>query len=231
MFYSPDSWVWPNFGKEKGLSECKNTTSMEANRYAAKCSPSFYLQVQQGLMITELPFALLNILIDGRWLEVIKIEPHQPTWDLIIEASTEMWERIQKAREIKKQYELPSYFGINPDLLTEEQCTAAEMLSELEPDITGTESELDFIKEMIKPSEADNEMQGTEEQRMWCEEYLGLGDEKDLLEIERKKRYIYLIESLQGTNKAVFEDKTFFSYKLDAKGSRRLYVSPKIMKA
>jgi len=229
LFYSPDAWVFPNHGKDKWLGECKNTTSMEANRYLAKVSPAFYLQVQQGLMITELPYALLNILIDGRWLNVIRIEPHQPTWDLIIEASTEMWDKIQRARTIKKQYSLPSYFGVNHETLTEEQRKAVEMLTELEPDITGTESELAFIREMIKPSEVDNPMQGTETQRTLCEEYLGLGDEQDLLEIERKKRQVWLIQSLQGSNKAEFEDGTFFSYKSDTRGSRRLYVSPKIL--
>lgn len=228
LFYSPDSFVWPKYGTVKMLGECKTTTSMEANRYTNHLNPSFFCQVQQGLMITELPFAILCILIDGRWLECITVEPHLPTWELILEASEEMWARITKARQIKKEYGLPAYFGVNPSVLTDRQREGAQLLADLEPDITGTDTELDFIREMIVPSEADNPMPGTDAQRQWCVEYLELGEEQDILEIERKKRQIYLLESLQGSNKAEFLDGSYFSYKADKNGKRRFYISPKV---
>lgn len=232
LFYSPDAFVWVDRGDIKALAESKNTTSMEANRYVNRVSPSFYVQVQQGLMLTELPVAYLCILIDGRWLEVVPIEPHLETQQLILESSTVFWEKVKKARQLKIEYELPAYFGINPDTLTDRQKEGVELISSLEPDMIGTDAELDFIKEMIKPSEDDNPMPGTEEQLLLCQYYNEIGDKKDLIEIERKKTQIALIESLQGHNKATFDDngKVFFSYKEDARGSRRIYVSPKLVK-
>lgn len=233
LFYSPDAFCWPgkDMGTVKALGESKNTTSMEARRYVNKVSPSFFCQVQQGLLITELPVAYLCILIDGRWLEVVPIEPHKETQEIIIEASKDFWARIQKAREIKKKAGLVAYFGVNPETLNSEQKEAAELISSLEPDMIGTDAELSFIKEMCKPSEEDNPMAGTDEQRAWCEEYNRVGEAADAVDVRKKTLQIKLIESLKGSNKAVFgdDDKVYYSYKEDARGSRRLYVSPKIV--
>lgn len=228
LFYSPDAYMWPKYGTQKFLVETKSTTSMEAARYSNHMSPSFFLQVQQGLMLTELPYAVLAILIDGRFLETITIEPHQETMDLIVKAGNDMWERIMKARAIKKEYELPSYFGVNPSVLTENQRLGANLLADLEPDVIGTNAELEFVRSMIIPKEEDVAMQGTEEQRQWCVEYLELGEEQDALEIERKKRQIYLLQSLEGMNRSEFTDGSFFSYKEAKNKTRRFYISPKV---
>ncbi len=233
LFYSPDAFVWKRYGDAKSLAESKNTTSMEARRYVNKVSPSFFVQVQQGLMITELPAAYLCILVDGRWMEVVTIEPHKPTWEIIEESSMEFWARILKARQIKEEYGLPAYFGVNPDALTSKQRDGAELVASLEPDTIGTDAELAFIKEMVKPSEEDNPMIGTEEQRLLCEKYNAVNASADDVEVEKKKLQIELITSLHGSNRANFDDegKLYYSYKADARGSHRLHVSPKIVKS
>lgn len=229
LFYSPDAWHWKNMTGKKRLAECKNTTSMAARRYVNNVDPAYYLQVQQGLLLSELECADLCILIDGRWFSVITVEPNKEIHDIIIEASHEMWQKILKAREIKKEYELPSYFGVNPEFLTEKQKEGVHILSDLEPDITGTDDEVKFFREMIVPSEDDNPMQGTEGQRKLCEQYNLSKDEENDAKIKNKTIYIELIKSLEGHNKAEFEDGTYYSYKSDKNGKRSIYVSPKII--
>lgn len=231
LFYSPDAWHWKNGEGNKRLAECKNTTSMTARRFTNNVDPAYYLQVQQGLLITELECADLCILIDGRWFSIVTIEPNKEIHDLILEASHEMWQKVLTARKIKEEYELPAYLGINPEKLTPRQIEGVQILTDMEPDITGTDEELQLFKEMIVPSEEDNPMEGTPAQLAMCEKYNALKDDKDQVEIKRKELYIELIRSLEGRNKAIFNDNTYFSYKADKNGNRSIYVSPKILKS
>lgn len=230
LFYSPDGIATRPNGI-KVLQETKNTTSMTARRFTNNVDPAYYLQVQQGLLITELECADLCILIDGRWFSVVTIEPNKEIHDLILEASHEMWQKVLTARKIKEEYELPAYLGINPEKLTPRQIEGVQILTDMEPDITGTDEELQLFKEMIVPSEEDNPMEGTPAQLAMCEKYNALKDDKDQVEIKRKELYIELIRSLEGRNKAIFNDNTYFSYKADKNGNRSIYVSPKILKS
>lgn len=229
LFCSPDLFVWRRFGDTKALGEIKITTSMERKRYNLGVNPAHYIQIQQELMITGLPYCDLSCFTDGKWYECLTIEPNVETHQLIADTSHDMWKRILKARQLKAEYGITSYFGVNPDYLNERQREGAELLSQLEPEITGTDSEFEFIKSMIKPSEEDNPMQGTEDQKALCQKYNSFGDSISEIEVEKKRTYIQLIESLNGANRADFNDGTFFSYKSNVKGARILHVSPRIL--
>lgn len=229
LFYSPDAHAWKAYVGPKRLVECKNTTSMEARRYENHVSPLFWLQVQMGLMVTELPCADLNILLDGRWLEVITIEPNHDAWDLIQTSAEDFWKKVLAARRIKEEYGISNYFGISPDYFSEKQLEGIELISQLEPDLTGTDVEMSMLKDMIRPSEEDNAMMGTEQQRSWCEQYVKIGENIGGMESNKKILYGELIRSLEGSNKADFNDGSFFSYKTNVKGARVLHVSPKVL--
>jgi hypothetical protein len=217
----------------KRLNETKNTTSMEARKYPNKVSPAFYIQVQQGLLMTELEVADLSILVDGRWLDVVTVEPNKEHQQLIIDTSHDMWLRVLKARAIKMEYEIPNYFGVNPEFLTERQKEGAMLLSELEPDLTGTDKEIDFIKEMVKVPDEEVEMQGTPEQLEIAKRYIEVNAKIKALNQAKNIAQEELVLSLGGFNKASFddiEDKPFFTYKKDARGSKRLYVPEKLIR-
>jgi hypothetical protein len=238
FFYSPDAFTWPGYwamenkdDAKKRLGECKNTTSMTARRFTNKVDPAFYCQVQQGLMLTELEEADLCILVDGRWFEVITIKANPEIHKKILEVGSDMWKRVLKARMLKIEYDLPSYYGINPQFLNERQQEGAQLLSSLEPDLLGTEDELDFIREMVKPTEEETQMIATPEQLELCKEYFLHGGEIKKSTRAQDSVKEKLILSLGGFHKAEFEDKSFFSYKVDAKGSKRLYVQDKIIKS
>lgn len=228
LFYSPDSWLFKDKVGPKRLGECKNTTSFETKRYPNKISPSFYCQVQQGLMITELEKADLCLLIDGRWFEIVTVEPDQKWFDLIQEVSYQAWRNILEARKIKLEYEIPAYYGLPLDYFTEKQKQGVQRLMELEPELTGTEHEYEFIRDMVKAEEEEIEMKGTDEQMKLCIEYLKINGEAK--EVEAKKRAVSerLLLTLGGSNLVRFDDQSFFSFKKDSRGSKRLYISPKI---
>lgn len=233
LFYSPDAYFWKNSTGKKRLGETKNTTSMEARRYPNKVSPSFYLQVQQGLMITELEVADLCILVDGRWLDVVSIEPNKEHHQLIAEVSYNMWQCVLKAREIKEKYHLPSYFGVNPEVLTERQQEGVMLLSQLEPELTGSDRELDFIKSMIIPVDQESPMKGSDDQLELCQRYLDLNEEVKKIDKQKKVLQEQLILSLGGQfNIANFDDegKKYFSYKKDVKGVSRLFIPDKLIR-
>lgn len=229
LFYSPDAFSRPGYVGEKRLVEAKNTTSMEAARYNNHVSPLFWLQVQMGLMITELPCADLCILLDGRWLEVVTIEPNEEAQELILSSADDFWHKVKAARRIKEEYGITNYFGVSPDYFTEKQLEGIELISQLEPDLTGTKTELKFLKDLVKPKEGDEIMMGTDQQRTWCEEYKNLGEDSGKIETRQRILYGELIQSLGASNRADFNDKAFFSYKTNTKGSKTLYVSPKVL--
>lgn len=231
FFCSPDAFGWPGMVKKKVYIEIKNTTSFTADKFVNKVDPGYYLQVQTGLMITELEEAHLLILVDGRFFEIVTVYADKEIQQLILKTGSEMWKKVVQARILKLQYDLPSYYGINHEFLTDRQKEGAMLLSELEPSLIGTEDELKFVQEMVKPREEDVEMQGSEELKQVCIDYKNIGEEKKLLDKQANLKKAEMILALGGFNKAVFDDESFFTYKADSNKVMRLYISPKVMKS
>ena len=176
LFYSPDgeefdsrevrSMVYRN--KSVGNLECKNTTSMEANRYPNKVSPSFVAQVALGLLITEAEYARIMILIDGWKLEVITIY-NNDDWVTelqmqILETSYKSWQDVLKGRAIKEKYGIDNYYGYNVDMMTSMQQEGTAMLQALEPDFTGGEHEYEWVKKNVYQTEEFSKMELTPDQ-------------------------------------------------------------------
>lgn len=223
---SPDGFVYEH---RKGILECKNTTSMEANKYTDKVSPSFIAQCQHNLLCTGREFCDLIILIDGRWLEVLTIEPDKEWQEKIIDNSVDFMRRVLQARKFKLEYNIETYYGINHDSFTEKQKEGVYYLQQLEPELTGSDKEFEFIKTMIKPTPEYTEMAGSNEQLQLISDREKLKTEvgkykKDLNIVETKLR-----NSLEGHHKAVFDDDLYFSYKPDKNGRISLYIHPKLI--
>jgi hypothetical protein len=226
LYYSPDGFGKLNMVGPDRLLECKHTTSMEARRYKHKVSPSFYCQVQQGLMLTELDHADLLIFIDGKWFEPITIEPDKQWFDIITDTSYQAWRNVLEARKIKIEYGIQAYFGMNPDFFTEKQKEGIMKLSELEPDMSGTDAELSFVKELVIPSVEEVVKEGTEETLKLCLKYLSLGDQVKATEKEQQAIYEQLLLHIgAGSNVCNFDGQKLFTYKADKRGTCRLLVN------
>jgi hypothetical protein len=84
---------------------------------------------------------------------------------------------------------------------------------------------------MVKPTEEETVMPATPEQMELCKKYFESGDGMKSNKKEQDLVKAQMILSLGGFHKAEFEDKSFFSYKADTKGTMRLYVQDKIVKS
>jgi hypothetical protein len=229
LYYSPDAIMYEG-GEKVALVECKLTNSMEAKRYVNRVSPSFVLQVMQGMMISGLDRAYICILVDGIYFEVIPVVKDAAIFEYIRENSLKSWLNVLKARKIKIEHDINAYYGCNPDFFSAKQRKAIEELMSLEPSPSGTDTELDFIKDMIVPTQEYSEMEGTDEQWIEIIKYTGIKEEIKKQETQVNIHYSNLIRSLGGYHQANFEDGKYFSYKPNKNGKSSLYISPSIYK-
>lgn len=239
LFYSPDA-VWLREEelkkwKRHGLLEAKLTNSMEVNRYTSRVNPSHWLQVSMGLMITGLPIGYVLLLIDGQFFEPVPVYPDKEVFQWIEEISAQFWLRVAKARQIKAEYGIPAYFGVNPDTLSERQKEGVELISQLEPELIGSEHEMAFIKEMIIPKAEEFPRNGTEEEWSLARQYLEANEEIEKAKATKTKAYEQILMSLNGNNVINFPDAPikgcYYSYKADKNGKPSIYITQKIKQA
>lgn len=232
MYFSPDAFLCesPQSQKRIAILESKNTTSMESRKYSSKINPAFYLQVQAGLMITGLPVGYACILIDGCWLEIVPIYPDKEIHKWIEETVAQFWIKVVKARKLKIEYELPCYFQVNPDTLTPKQREGAIRIAELEPNLTGSEPEVDFIRGMIIPQAEETPREGTQEEWVYALNYLKAGEEEKGAKARKNIHLAEMLSSLNGVNVINFDEgkNGFYSYKPDKNGRPSIFVSPKL---
>lgn len=231
LFLSEDAFMTESVKsrKPKALIEAKLTTSMEAARYQNRLNPAHYLQLMTGLLISGFPVGYLCSLVDGKWFEVTKVEADKEIFQWIENTTAMFWLNIAKARKIKIEYGIPTYFNVNPDMLTERQQEGAALLSELEPKLIGSDKEIKFIREMIVPPVEKIERPGTQEEWEYCQQYNQACD--GITESESKKNEAYgrLLLSLNGSNYIKFDDGKggYYSFTSDKNGKKSLRVSLK----
>lgn len=245
LFFSPDAIEYKKTFLEDGtikwiavgIIECKNTTSMEVNRYPDKVSPSFIAQVCQGLLISELDYARVLVFIDGWKLEVITIYNDSTVvteiQQNILECTYRSWQRVLHCREVKEQYGVDKYYSYNVDSMTQAQQEGVAQLQALEPEVSGSETEWQWIKDNVHKTEEFSTMEVSQEQCDQLRRRLSLKDKekqvKKLIRVVDSK----LVESLGEYHQANIDNQesqplTAFSYKPDRNGSNSIYVNPKI---
>lgn len=219
LYSSLDRTVWGD-PRGRGILETKNTTSMEKDRYTHGFNKSFYCQVQQYLLIDEADFADVAIYYDGNNFDVKQVLPDPDVQQLIIEQSLKFWERVLKARVIKEEANIVSYYGRHMDFVPTEQQAAVYQLMQLEPELTGTENEYKFLMALVNPTEEYTEKPGTDSQLALVRQYVGHGVSEK--EAKAKKTAIkeQLVLSLGGYHRAAWGEKEYISYQPTAKGNR-----------
>lgn len=238
LFYSPDAaWVLPDEVNPRkfhrhAILESKLTNSMETARYANRVNPSHILQVMTGLKITGLPIGYVLLLIDGQFFEPVPVYPDKEVFQWIEDISAQFWINVVKARKIKAEYGIPYYFGVNPDTLTERQREGAELLSQLEPELVGSEHEMKFIREMIIPKPEECPRNGTDAEFELCQKYLEANENITQANAQKTKVYEQLLMSLNGSNMINFPEAPvkgcYYSYMPDKNGKPSIRVSQKI---
>lgn len=208
-----------------GIVETKNTTSTEKNRYTHGFNPSFFCQIQQQLLTSGVDFCDVAIMFDGNNFDVKPVGEDKEVQQLIIEESKVFWGKVLKARAIKQAFGITSYYGLNMDFIPEEKRQGVYMLMQLEPELTGTESEYKFLQTLVKPTPEYTEMPGTEEQLNLVKQYLSYGDNETAAKKAKVAVKEKLVLSLGGYHKAMWSAKEYISYKPKGK-SYTFRVSP-----
>ncbi len=217
LFASIDRRILRNkhLKRGRGVLECKNTTSMEKNTYKYGINPAHVLQVYQYLMILEWEYADVAIKYDGNNFDVVTFEPNKEMFESIEYTTAKFWSNVEKARRIKLDYKIDSYYGMPDYYFSEQQLEGVAMLQALEPEITPVTYK--WIKELVHPTPEYSEMIGTDKLLSLASEYNKYKDIKVEAESNVNKYKASIIAELKGTHVANYETGRI-SYKPDKNG-------------
>jgi predicted phage-related endonuclease len=150
----------PVYGKKKGILEIKTISGYSADSYEAGIPPSYLLQVQHYMLVTEMKYAEICYLKDGRDLGVVTFEADPDLQNTILQEATNFQKRVFAARELLDKYRLENPYATNDDLYG--------VVANLEPEADNSEAYAAFLSERHKARETEVQMQGTEEHQEWA---------------------------------------------------------------
>lgn len=150
----------PVYGKKKGILEIKTISGYSADSYEAGIPPSYLLQVQHYMLVTEMKYAEICYLKDGRDLGVVTFEADPDLQNTILQEATNFQKRVFAARELLDKYREENPYATNDDLYG--------VVANLEPEADNSEAYAAFLSERHKARETEVQMQGTEEHQEWA---------------------------------------------------------------
>lgn len=150
----------PVYGKKKGILEIKTISGYSADSYEAGIPPSYLLQVQHYMLVTEMKYAEICYLKDGRDLGVVTFEADKDLQNTILTEAEAFQKRVFAAREVLDQYKLENPYA--------EQDELYGVVASLEPEADNSEAYAAFLSERHKARETEVQMQGTEEHEEWA---------------------------------------------------------------
>ncbi len=112
MFTSPDriankgqlNQITGEKHKDEFIVECKTAVGFALKKWEDGIPPGYIAQVQQQMMVTELDYAEIAMLSDGRNLEIFPMESNPKMQEYIIEKTHDFWQRVKKGREHMVDY-------------------------------------------------------------------------------------------------------------------------------
>lgn len=152
----------PVYGKKKGILEIKTISGYSADSYEAGIPPSYLLQVQHYMLVTEMKYAEICYLKDGRDLGVVTFEADQELQNTILTQAEAFQKRVLEARQVIEQYKLENPYATDDELYG--------VVAYLEPEADNSEAYAAFLSERHKSRESEVQMQGTEEHEEWAQQ-------------------------------------------------------------
>ena len=165
----------PVYGKKAGILEVKTISGFSADSYEAGIPPSYLLQVQHYMLVTEWKYAEIVYLKDGRELGCVTFEADKELQDRILSASYDFNQRVMEA---KKEISLAPPSVDNNEKL--------QIASQFEPDADNSDAFNHFISEKHKAREEEITIQGTDEHEQWAFEYQKLNADIKSLETDKQ---------------------------------------------
>jgi len=232
LFASIDRMILSNPKRQarKGILECKNTSSFVLRRYDGQIPYEYVVQVIGYLLVTGWDHASLAIEVDGNDYKVFPYErTDSSTKDIMAEierASAPFWSKVLRARIIKEEFGITSYYSLHPDTLKDPKIQeGVAMLQELEPDIVNDSTTESFLSKIFKPEPLT--IEGTQEIWKLAVDYLQSKENEGLAKKD-KVHYSNLIKAeMKNTERVDFEEAGSITWKADSKGVRRFSVNIK----
>lgn len=145
-------------GKERGNGalEIKTISGYEADKWDSGIPPSYVVQVQTQLLVTEWKYGELAVLRDGRFFEVFPFDKHAGVCREIKKQTKEFWQRVLAARKA-----LTQKFEAQKNFNTAKVRELEAELQRLEPDADNSEGLAKFLKDKFKIAEPESIREGT----------------------------------------------------------------------
>lgn len=181
LFVSLDRLIPKANQRGEGNLEMKSISRMEANKWQGGVPPGQIAQVNTQMMVPELEYTELAQLQDGRWFEVLPIEPSVILQQSIAERTYDFWERVLAGRKhVNKLYHCQSRY----DQRGVDGCN--QEIDALAPEPDGTIAYTEYLTEKFKKGQEDVIKFGTLEQLQDAQEHISLRGQ--LKEVEEEIR-------------------------------------------
>jgi predicted phage-related endonuclease len=197
-----------------GILEAKSGLNWVWDQYKSGIPEFYVLQVQAYMLITGLSYAEIAVLLDGRYFKCYPFEANKEIHEAILDQVNEFWELVKEGRIIWDS-ELPEHERL-------------QRLSNIEPEIDGSDALDRYLKDRFKTSYKAGQMQITPEIKAYGLEYI----EKSLAakEAEKPKKMVgQLLRKMfidNGVDEFVDDGKVIMSYrKISENKSPVLYVN------
>jgi len=141
-----------------GILEAKSGLNWVWDQYKSGIPEFYVLQVQAYMLITGLSYAEIAVLLDGRYFKCYPFEANQEIHDAILHGVYEFWELVKEGRIIWES-ELPEHERL-------------QRLSNIEPEIDGSDALDRYLKDRFKASYKAGQMQITPEIIAYGLEYI-----------------------------------------------------------
>jgi predicted phage-related endonuclease len=227
------SWLYANVDRlfkessfaPKGILEIKTISGFVARMYVSGIPAYNLFQVLSYMTILDYEYSELVQLYDGIELHItpIYLKDFGSFKQEILDKSEIFWNNVLEARKI---------LASSPDYLFDGSPTPSGMnaISHLEPDLIGTISEQDFLKEQYRLDKNVGAVAGTQEDYELITKYLGV--KKKIKEENEEKNLLFnkILHRLAGEIRMDFQDNCYLTYRADSRGVSTLRVSRELIK-
>jgi hypothetical protein len=197
---TPDRFLLPfglYTGKKEGLVEYKNTNSYVLKQYLPLLPLDNIIQLLTQLNVFELDYGELFYFIDNRRYELHEMfaKDYKRQWDIVLERTTDFWERVTKGRILYNQKcEAQRKFNMK---LADELDAEIQLL---EPPVQHSSGYLRFINENYKSRASLGSKQAEAAEIQKALKYKELAKKIDKLEKEKQGIEIDLKRAMNGAS-------------------------------
>lgn len=218
LFASLDRIINKNNNEMESVLECKTISGYVVDQWENGVPPSYVIQLQQYLLITELNNGEIALLKDGRFMEVLPFEKNETICSSIINRTNVFWQRVTHARDILAKHGVEFY----DDQLSNEIKQAIAM-HEPEPD--GSEAYADFLNK--RWTSRGTSVPGTDFEYNMAMEILKIDESLESLKTQKTEYQNKIKAKIQDNDEITFGAGGKITWRTNKNGVRALRIGIK----